>query len=383
MKHPRRKEADPDIFTPERNMVSIGCDYHPGCVRFAVSSPKGSLMHFQEGQAEKGERFGKGENAMEKRSFGNTGMQVGPLGFGAAEIGFEHTDDRTVDTLLGVAQDCGINVIDTAAAYSDSEEKLGRALQGKRNQFFLFTKCGQYLPPRRSLTGLWLCAQRKLRTKGRGDEYESLDWHPSALEWNIEQSLCRLKTDRIDLIQLHSCSEATLQRSEVIEVLQRARQAGKVLHIGYSGDGAAACYAIRCGQFEAVQMSINVADQQALDRAVPLAHQNGMGVIAKRPVANGLWRNKQRPEHSQNHAYWERLRDLRYDFLEIGRDFATALRFTLSITGVHTAIVGTTNPAHLRQNAEFSEAGPLTDSQLDAIRTQWKRTAGPDWVGQR
>jgi aryl-alcohol dehydrogenase-like predicted oxidoreductase len=321
---------------------------------------------------------------MQMRPFGNTGMQVGALGFGAAEIGFEHTDDPTVDTLLGLAQDLGVNVIDTAAMYSDSEEKLGRALRGRRNQFFLFTKCGLYPPPRSNFTGLWLYAKRKLRNAiGRADEYESIYWHPSALEWNIEQSLRHLKTDRIDLIQLHSCSEETLHRHEVIEVLQRARQAGKVLHIGYSGDGSAACYAIQCGQFEAVQMSINVADQQAIDVAVPLAHQHSMGVIAKRPIANGLWRSKQKPERSEHHAYWERLRELHYDFLEIGRDFATALRFTLSVAGVHTAIIGTTNPAHLRQNAEFSEAGPLTDNQLSAIRTQWKRTAGPDWVGQR
>jgi aryl-alcohol dehydrogenase-like predicted oxidoreductase len=320
---------------------------------------------------------------MEMRPFGNTGMHVGALGFGAAEIGFEHTADRTVDTLLGTAQDFGINVIDTAAMYSDSEEKLGRALRGRRDQFLLFTKCGLYPPPRSNMAGFWLRARRKLlRATGRDDGYSSIDWHPSALAWNIEQSLRGLRTDRIDLIQLHSCSEEILQKGEVIEVLQRARQSGKVLHIGYSGDGAAACYAIRCGQFEAVQMSINIADQQAIDLAVPLAHQYGMGVIAKRPIANGIWRNAERPKRSQDHTYWERLRNLRYDSLQSRGDFATALRFTLSVAGVHTAIVGTTNPAHLRKNAECSSAGPLANDQLEAIREQWKKIATPDWVGQ-
>jgi hypothetical protein len=328
-------------------------------------------------------QVGKRENTMEMRSLGNSGMHVGALGFGAAEIGFEHTGDRIVDTLLGLAQDFGINVIDTAAMYSVSEEKLGRALRGRRDQFLLFTKCGLCLPPRRSLTGLRLDARQRLRKAiGRDNEYESLDWHPSALTWNIEQSLRRLKTDRIDLIQLHSCSEQILRQQEVIEALQRARQAGKVLHVGYSGDGAAACYAIRCGQFEAVQMSINLADQQAIDLAVPLANQYGMGVIAKRPIANGVWRNPERPERSQDHTYWERLRNLHYDFLQSGCDFATALRFTLSTAGVHTAIVGTTNPAHLRANAEYWATGPLTNGQIEAIRAQWKRTAPPDWVGQ-
>jgi aryl-alcohol dehydrogenase-like predicted oxidoreductase len=217
---------------------------------------------------------------------------------------------------------------------------------------------------------------------GRADEYESLYWHPSALEWNIEQSLRRLKTDRIDLIQLHSCSEETLHRGDAIEVLQRARQAGKVLHTGYSGDGTAACYAIQSGQFESVELSINIVDQEALDLAVPLAQSHGLGVIAKRPVANGLWTCTRMPEASHLHVYWKRLRHLRYDFLQNGREFATALRFTLTVAGVHTAIVGTTNPIHLRNNAECWEAGPLNDGQLDAIRTQWKRTAQQDWVGQ-
>jgi aryl-alcohol dehydrogenase-like predicted oxidoreductase len=300
---------------------------------------------------------------METRPFGNTGMQVGVLGFGAAEIGFEHTDDSTVDMLLGNAQDLGVNVIDTAIMYSDSEEKLGRGLRGRRNQFLLFTKCGRWFPPRASSAGFWLRVRRKLLlATGRADECESLDWHPSALKHNIEQSLRRLKTDRIDLIQLHSCSEETLRCGDVIEVLERARQAGKVLHIGYSGDGAAAEYAIQCDRFECVEMSINIADQQAIQREVSLAEHHGMGVIAKRPIANGLWRRTQRPARREGHAYWERLRELHYDFLQSEADFATALRFTLSVEGVHTAIVGTTNPAHLRENAEWVAAGPLNES---------------------
>jgi aryl-alcohol dehydrogenase-like predicted oxidoreductase len=216
---------------------------------------------------------------------------------------------------------------------------------------------------------------------GRVDD-ESLDWHPAALEWNIEQSLRRLATERIDLVLLHSCSEETLRRGEVIDVLERACRAGKVLHIGYSGDGTAARYAIQSGRFEAVELSINIADQQALDMVLPLARRHSMGVIAKRPVANGVWRSKQKPELENNQAYWERLQSLRYDFLQGEGDFATALRFTLSVSGVHTAIVGTTNPAHLRQNAEHAEAGPLNEGQLDAIRAEWKRAARPDWVGQ-
>jgi aryl-alcohol dehydrogenase-like predicted oxidoreductase len=314
---------------------------------------------------------------MERRVFGNTGMQVGVLGLGAGEIGSENTPYHTVDRIIGEALDAGLNVIDTAPLYSDSEEKIGRALRGRRDRFLLFTKCGRHLPPKSSWTGFWLRAKRKYgRWKDKADpsEFQSPEWNPRVLEWNIEQSLRRLKTDRIDLIQLHSCSEDTLRQGDVIEVLQRARQAGKVHHIGYSGDAKAALYAVRCGHFEALQISINIADQEALDLTVPLARQQGMGVIAKRPIANVLWRIP-RPENRYYQSYWDRLQELRYDFLQDGRALETALRFPLSFPGVHTMIVGTTNPAHFRQNMEFTAAGALDEDQFRAIRTRWKKVA--------
>jgi len=320
---------------------------------------------------------------METQRFGNTGMEVSVLGLGTAEIGFEEVAESTLDAIFGAAFDMGINVIDTAAMYGDSERKIGRALRGRRSQCFLCTKCGRYAPGRRSILGFYerarWQAQRLMRSV---DEQESLDWRPRILEWNIDQSLRRLGVDCIDVILLHSCSEEILRRGVVIEVLHRARQAGKVRYFGYSGDGRAALYAIHCRQFDVLETSINIADQEALDLTMPLAIQHGMGVIAKRPIANGVWKSSQRPEFDGNHAYWDRLRELEYDFLQDERAIETALRFTLSVSGVHTAIVGTANPAHLRQDAESTAAGMLAKDQFDAIRARWKSVARPDWVGQ-
>lgn len=311
-------------------------------------------------------------------------MQVGSLGLGGAEIGFEHPSDQTVDALLGIALDAGINVIDTAAMYGDSEEKIGRALAGRRGRFLLFTKCGRYEPPVRSVPGFALRVRRKLRRwMGLARQSEApLDWRPGALKWNIDQSLRRLRTDCVDLIQLHSCSESLLREGDVIDVLHRARKAGKARYIGYSGDGIAALYALQCGLFDAVQLSINIADQEALNSALPLALQRGVGVIAKRPIANGLWRNSDRPESVDNQAYWDRLRALRYDFVEGQRTFEMALRFTLSVPGVHTAIVGTTNPEHLLQNARHAATGPLAQREFDMIRARWNQVSTPNWIGQ-
>ena len=320
---------------------------------------------------------------MERRAFGRTGMQVGVLGFGAAEIGFESTTDQTVEMLLAEAVDSGVNVIDTAAMYSDSEEKIGRSLRANRNRVLLFTKCGRHPQGKNRLSRFLARMHRKLgHSVGGQDENEALGWHPRYLQRNIEQSLVRLKTDRIDLIQLHSCSEEILRRGEVIEVLERARQAGKVRHIGYSGDGQAALYAVRCGHFEALQTSINVADQEALDLTLRFAQQQSMGLIAKRPLANALWTNFHRPVSLHHHAYWDRLKELRYDCLRDEHAFETALRFTLSVPGVSTVIVGTTKLEHFRRNAIFAAKGPLDNAQFRVIRARWKQVARPDWVGQ-
>ena len=163
---------------------------------------------------------------MQTRPFGNTGMRVSPLGWGAAEIGYENIPDKTVDALLGVALDQGLNVIDTAECYMDSEEKVGRSLRGKRQQCLLFTKCG-HVPPVLP-AGLVTRAGRKLwRPISRALRPSLADWDPQLLERSIDESLRRLQTDWIDLIQLHSCSEELLRQGAVIEVLQRARQAGK------------------------------------------------------------------------------------------------------------------------------------------------------------
>jgi len=322
-----------------------------------------------------------------QRTFGKTGLQVGILGFGAAPIGFEYVSDRTIDQLLGIAADSGINVIDTAAMYGDSEEKLGRALQvrSRRNQFLIFTKCGRHLPPRRDATGFLVRSQRKLRRAfGVADRYESLDWHPRVLKANIEQSLRRLKTDHIDVIQLHTCSEATLRQGDVIDALQRARESGKARHIGYSGDNGAAIFAIQCGQFDSVQVSVNVVDQQALGVVLPLAAERGVGVIAKRPIAESLWMRPTRPAHAKYlhcQVYRDRLQKLRYEFLLGNRALEVALRFTLRAQ-MHTAIVGTRNPAHLLQNVEYAVAGPLPPCEFEEIRTRWKDVAKPTWIGQ-
>ncbi len=297
---------------------------------------------------------------MEHRTLGKTGLNVSILGFGGAEIGFEGVPLATVETLLGSALDAGLNVIDTAECYADSEEKIGRAVGRRRDEFHLFTKCGH-------TSGL-----------------EGKDWNPQMLAQSIDRSLQRLGTDRVDLVQLHSCSEELLRQGDVIAVLQKARDAGKTRFIGYSGDAQAALYAVECGAFDTLQTSLNIADQEPITLTLPKARAANMGVICKRPLANVAWRTgSDAPTNDYHKTYWERLQKLQYDFLsDPARAAGIALRFTLSQPGTHTAIVGTTRPERWHTNAEMLSAGALPEDQIAAIRARWQEIAGPDWTGQ-
>jgi aryl-alcohol dehydrogenase-like predicted oxidoreductase len=297
---------------------------------------------------------------MEKRVLGKTDMSVSVLGFGGSEIGYGQAAVETVERLLGGALDAGLNVIDTAECYITSEELIGRAVSHRRADYYLFTKCGH-------AAGIDLP-----------------DWDARLLEQSIERSLVRLQTDHVDLLQLHSCSEDVLRRGDVIEVLRRAREAGRTRYIGYSGDGRAALYAVECGAFDTLQTSVNIADQESVELTVPQARARGLGVIAKRPVANAVWKHTERPADPYVQPYWDRLQQLDYEFLrgDMAEAVATALRFTLSVPGVQTAIVGTEKPERWRQNAASLAAGALDAAQFEAIRARWAERAGADWPGE-
>src|SRR6266568_2435373 len=297
---------------------------------------------------------------MERRRLGRAGMLVSVLGFGGSEIGYQRASGRTVARLLGGALEAGLNVIDTAECYENSEELIGKAVGGRRNDFYLFTKCGH------------------------AGSFGNADWRPASLLKSIERSLRRLATDRVDLIQLHSCSLEQLRKGDVIAALERARERGWARFIGYSGDGDAARYAIECGRFDTLQTSVSIADQEALELTLPLAMERKMGVIAKRPIANVAWRYPRKPAEPYYQTYWTRLKALDYSFLRGPDDaaVATALRFTLGRPGVHTAIVGTTKPDRWKENAALLTAGPLSRAETEGIRDRWREVAARSWVGQ-
>ena len=293
---------------------------------------------------------------MEKRKFGKTDMEFSVLGFGGAEIGREVTQ-ADVGELLNAALDAGLNVIDTAAAYWESEKLIGEAVGKRRKEFYLLTKCGAL------------------------DGFTRYDWSKKGILETIENSLRNLKTDHLDIAQLHSCDSEILNRGEAIEALQRAQEKGYTRFIGYSGDNEDAKLALEMDVFDSLQTSVSIADQAAIEGLIKTAKEKEIGVIAKRPIANAVWRHKEKPSDSYHHEYWDRIQKLKYEFLEKGLEQATAhaLRFTLSIDGIDTMIVGTTKPGRWSENAKYVAEGNLSGEEFEAIRNRWKEVGGEGW----
>ncbi len=292
---------------------------------------------------------------MELRPFGRTGLTVPILGFGAGHIGDSAMEEAEAGRLLHGALDLGVTLIDTARSYGLSEERIGRHLAGRRDEFVLSTKVGYGIPG-----------------------YE--DWTGPVIAAGVDAALGRLRTDRVDVVHLHSCPLDVLERGDVVAALQATVAAGKARVAAYSGDNAPLEWAIASGAFGSIEVSVNLVDQRAIERALPAAGERGLGVIAKRPAANAPWRFAERPAASDIALYWERWRALGvdpgpYDWTEI------SLRFAAWQEGVHCAIVGTSRLEHLRRNVEQVEKGPLPPEMTEAIRAAF-RVRGAGWEGQ-
>jgi aryl-alcohol dehydrogenase-like predicted oxidoreductase len=299
---------------------------------------------------------------MERVRLGKTDLYVSRLGFGGAELGLVPDVKQTdADSLLNSAIDSGLNLIDTAAAYLESEKMIGAAVGYRRKDLVIMSKCG-------ALEG-----------------FEREDWSKQGILDSITQSLRNLRTDYLDVCQLHTCSIEVLRQDDCIEGLLRAVERGYIRYIGYSGDNEDAEYVLNLGVFDTLQISVSVADQSAIEGNIKVAREKGVAVIAKRPIANAVWRHESLPEDIYHQPYWERLQKLRFPFLRmrLAESIATALRFTLSIEGVAAAIVGTTKPGRWQENAAYLKAGRLTKEEFNEIREIWNEVADESWNGIR
>ncbi len=304
---------------------------------------------------------------MQRRPLGRTGFSVSPLGFGAAPIGLLKVDQMRIAQILNQLLDAGMNLIDTAAGYAGSEEAIGLTVGSRRKQYVLVSKCGSSF-----------------------EDLPGKAWSAQLVWATVDRSLKRLKTDYIDVMLLHSCDIAVLEAGEALGALAKARDAGKIRFAGYSGDNAAVAYATTLADVAVVETSINLVDQVNIDSLLPRARERGIGVIAKRPIANAAWRpieaqagfyqDYARPYHQRFAAMGLRLADFVADHIADWTELA--LRFTLSQPGVSTAIVGTTNPKNAVRNVELATKPPLSEKSIKIIRdafAQAQKNVGEAW----
>jgi aryl-alcohol dehydrogenase-like predicted oxidoreductase len=303
---------------------------------------------------------------MEQVPFGKTGLNVSKLGIGLSEIGFNLTmgDTEQAANVINSALDAGINFLDTAACYDISEEMIGATVASRRDEFVLATKAGHYLP------------------QGDGE-----DWTAELITSSIERSLQRMKTDHVELVQLHSCTVDVLEKGDVIRALQDAKVAGKTRFIGYSGDNENAEWAVESGLFDTLQTSFNLVDQGARHKILPGAEKQGMGVIIKRPIGNAVWGAAQDPKpysHIPEYTaeYYARAQTMLQDGAlasEPDDRILLAMGFTYAHPEVDVCIVGTQRPAHMVSNIDLIDNQlPITPETVEELHTRYDRVSG-DW----
>jgi aryl-alcohol dehydrogenase-like predicted oxidoreductase len=290
--------------------------------------------------------------SIETRPLGRTGTDVTILGYGAMELRGHPRGPEIADgeagRLLNDVLDSGIDLIDTSIDYGRSEELIGRYLGHRRDEYFLASKCGCLLgePP-----------------AGATPPFPH-DFSEANIRAGIEQSLRRLRTDRLDLLQVHiSPSRAQLAADQTIETMTSLRDEGKVRFLGMSGTLPNLPDHIAMGVFDVFQIPYSAVQREHED-LITAAVAAGAGTLIRGGAARGAvaqdknWRQGPLGQsQGEGQRRWESsgVEDLLGDMSRI--EFV--LRFTLSHPGLSSTIVGTANREHLRSNLAIAEKGPL------------------------
>ena len=255
------------------------------------------------------------------RPLGSTGLRVSPLGLGTVKLGrdqgvkypqqFRIPDDAQALALLNQARDLGINLIDTAPAYGNSEQRLGPLLRGQRQHWVIVSKVGEEFDD--------------------GQSY--FDFSPQHTRRSVERSLRRLETDHIDLLLVHSNGQDVdiLQHSGIYETLAQLKQEGKIGGFGLSGKTVeGGLLALQQGDCAMVTYNLaELAEKPVLDYAA----SHGKAILIKKALASG-------------HAC-----------LTPGADPVRAsFELIFAHPGTSSAIIGTINPVHLAENVAVARA---------------------------
>lgn len=310
---------------------------------------------------------------MNYRTLGRTNFAVSALALGTVELGmdygiaapghFARPPEAAAIALVQATLDAGINFIDTARAYGESEAVLGKALRGRREQVVLATKVGLHRPDGSLPTG------------------EAL--HRHMLD-SLETSLRLLQTDYVDLWQLHNVDGAVLaQRAEIAAIFDEARRSGKIRAAGGSFYGAdLPAQALGFDLFDVIQVTYSVFDQRLADRVLPLAQAKNVGVMVRSVLLKGAL--TARAEYLPAHLEVLRARSRHYRQLvaEAGVELTpaqVAIAFALAQPQISTVLVGIRSQEELAENlpALTTTLPPALVEQLYALRVDDENLVNP------
>ena len=306
---------------------------------------------------------------MHYRRLGRTALQVSEIGFGAWAIGgnkhghsYGRTDNAESLQAISQALDMGCTFFDTADIYGHglSEKLLGQALQKRRAECVIATKVGNDFY--------------------HGPVHKNFD--ADYIRFAVEKSLQRLRTDYIDLYQLHNPPIMMVQRGEHYEILDELKQAGKIRYYGVSvHDAYEGEMAIHTGKPDAIQIVYNLMRQDAREELFPVAQENDIGLIVREPLANGLLTGKYTAATTFTDDDFRSTWPREYFLMQVqlaekfrvleqpGRRTLTqtALRFVLDEPAVAVVIPGIKTPAQARENLAVSDLPALSEDERQMI----------------
>jgi len=291
---------------------------------------------------------------LEKRALGNTGLQVTFIGFGALEIGRDwglgdaeqrrRPAEEEAGKTLNAVLDMGINLIDTARAYHESEARIGKYISHRRAEYVLCSKCGEH----------------------SDDPRTYYDFSYQAVRDSIDLSLRLLRTDVIDVMQIHfgPDSQKVLDEGETLRAMREAQEAGKIRFLGASPGMDVLERCIESGDFQVLQIGYSLLNQSAHD-LITRAHEKGIGVLIRSGLAAGWLTSRavtvppeQRPPKVR------KLLELCNGDAELLH--ALALHFLHRHPGISAVLVGTRRAENLRRNIHLLQR-PVDENLLQEV----------------
>jgi aryl-alcohol dehydrogenase-like predicted oxidoreductase len=317
---------------------------------------------------------------MKYRKFGNTGLEVSEIGFGAWAIGGSWGEQRESDSLeaLGTALDRGVNFIDTAAGYGNgkSERIIGEFLKSRSETVYVCTKT----PP---APGKWPPSPYCRIEERYSEKY---------LRENVEERLRNLQTDSLDVLLLHTWTRAWNDQPAALKILQEMKTEGLIKQVGISTpehDQNCVIQLMRDGMVDVLQVIYNIFEQEPAAQLFPVALETGTGIIVRVAFDEGVLTGKYTGKETfgpddfrSNYFAGDRLErgvkrteKIKEEFQGSGYSMPElALKFALNPAAVSTVIPGIRNHPQAIQNTAVSELPDLTETQLHKLREHsWNR----------